>query len=187
MVEFLALALIKAVISAMVHQGVQDLREVRAESLPKWYGENRAKEICESTFSTGNPPDALDNAVAQAKSRLHQRLSEATRSAAEARIRETRDDEERAILQAFSRDDQAGRFVAGAALMRDHIYKAGDKQTAYARVCIPEGAIETYQHTRIVSLSKSISLHRRGKAEQELEAEVGAGGTAEQPARKTVE
>lgn len=111
MLEGLLLVLVKSVLSFMVQKGLASATATSLENMPRRYGQSIDGYACESGTATGGMPRALDDAIAQARARLASRMQAPAVAAAEDRLREARDDEERRIVEGFGRDDGARRFV----------------------------------------------------------------------------
>lgn len=174
MVEGLVLVLIKSVLSFMVQRALEDATRAPLEGMPRWYGQTVEGYVCESGMATGGMPRALDDAIVDANARLARRMQAAALAAAEDRVREARDDEERRIVQDFGRDEGAQRFVERNGVEKDRGYKDSGDRPAFARMCVELGKVERYQRTRLEQIAKTVSRHRHGRAQDELEAEIRA-------------
>ncbi len=89
-------------------------------------------------------------------------------------MKDARDDEERAIIEAFGQDDGSTRFIDRTAQREKQEYRERGQRAAYVRMCVKEASMETYLRHRFDLLARTVSLHRSDKAHDELDAQIDA-------------
>lgn len=170
MLESLAFALVKTLISFMFEQHLEHAQSVRIESAPKWYYQQTVDHICDSGYAYGRL-EAVENAKADARKLMVLRINTAMESATYENFRNRTDPTERALIDRFKKDDNLPVFVEGSVVYENVEYQ--DKSsTAYVRVCIPKEKLIAYQEERVGKLKKAVTQHRRDRAFDALDGEL---------------
>jgi len=169
MLESLAFALVKTFITFMFEQQLEHMQSVRIEGAPGWYYQQTRNHICDSGLARG-PQESVETAKANARSAMGTRLENAMRTVAYEKFRDRTDPAEKALIQRMVQDQDLPVFVASAVIYENIEYRQKNA-TAYARVCIPKERLVNYQTERAGKLAKALTVHRRDKAFDEMDAE----------------
>jgi hypothetical protein len=170
MIESLAFSLVKTLISFMFDQHLENMQSVKLESAPKWYYQQTVDHICDSGHAYGRL-EVLDSAKLTARRQMEHRLKRAMEAVSYEKYRDRTDPAERALVQRFSTDENLPIFVESSVIYENLAYH-DNTGVAYARVCIPKERLVRYQEERVGELVKAVTLHRRDRALDELEADV---------------
>lgn len=169
MLESLAFALAKTLITFMFEQHLENMQSIRLEGAPRWYAQQTQDHICDSGHSYGRL-DSVDDAKRSARRQMELRLQRAMEIVSYEKFRDRTEPTERALIEGFSRDQNLPTFVESTLIYENIEYK--EKQMiAYVRICIPKDRLQQYQEERVIKLVKAVTLHRRDKAMGELDAE----------------
>ena len=171
MLESLAFALVKSLITFMFEQQLEHMQSVRIEGAPAWYYQQTKNHICDSGLARG-PEESVEEAKGVARKAMVTRLEGAMRTVAYERFRDRTDPAEKALVQRFTVDPEATTFVEGAVIYENIEYRK-KTTTAYVRVCVPKERLKAYQDERARKLAKAVTLHRRDRAFDEFERETG--------------
>jgi len=172
MLESLAFALVKTLITFMFEQHLENMQSVKLQGAPGWYYQQTRNHICDSGLAYGRL-EAVDVAKLNARRQMEARLQKAMETVAYEKFRDRTEPSERALIQRFTRDENLPIFVEGSVIYENIEYR--EKQsTAYARVCIPKDRLVSYQEERAGKLSKAVTIHRRDRAMDMLDAEMDA-------------
>jgi len=171
MLESLAFALVKTFITFMFEQHLEHMQSVRIEGAPGWYYQQTRNHICDSGLARG-PQEIVETAKANARVAMATRLENAMRTVAYEKFRDRTDPAEKALIQRMVRDEDLPVFVESAVIYENVEYRQ-KTTTGFSRVCIPKERLVAYQNERAAKLAKSIILHRRDKALDEMGTEPG--------------
>ena len=169
MLESLAFALVKTFITFMFERQLEHMESVRIEGAPGWYYQQTRNHICDSGLARG-PQEIVEVAKANARTAMATRLETAMRTVAYERFRDRTDPAEKALIQRMVRDENLPVFVESAVIYENVEYRQ-KTGSAYARVCIPKERLVAYQNERAGKLAKAVTVHRRDKAFDEMDAE----------------
>lgn len=169
MLESLAFALVKTFITFMFQKGLEHMESVRIEGVPKWYYQQTYDHICNSGLARG-PQESIERAKSNARFAMQERLANAMRIVAYENYRDRTDPTEKALIERMVNDENLPVFVESAVIYENLEYSE-KKSTAYSRVCIPKETLVAYQNERASKLAKTLAVHRRDKAMDEMESE----------------
>lgn len=170
MIESLAFALAKTLISFMFEQHLENMQSVRLEGAPGWYAQQTRDHICDSGHAYGQLA-VIEAAKSNARKEMEQRLRRAMQIVAYEKYRDRTDPAERALIERFSQDENLPTFVESSLIYENIEYKE-KSMTAYARICIPKERLEQYQIDRVGKLVKAVTHHKRDRALDALETEL---------------
>ncbi|MBI5329763.1 MAG: hypothetical protein HZB71_04025 [Betaproteobacteria bacterium] len=171
MLESLAFALVKTLISFMFQQHLEESQAVRMEGAPAWYYRQAENQLCESAFAQGGL-EAVEASKSNARAQLVTRINRAMDVVIYDNFRNRRDPAERDLIDRFRLDADLPVFVDGSAVDENLEYRE-QQRTAYARACLPKEKLVSYQTERVGKLRKSVTLHRRDRGFEEMDADVG--------------
>lgn len=167
MLESLAFALVKTFITFMFEKHLERMESVRIEGAPGWYYQQTRNHICNSGLARG-PQESVEIAKANARDAMRDRLENAMRSVAYENYRDRTDPAEKALIQRMVKDENLPVFVESAVIY-ENIEYSQKTSTAYSRVCIPKERLVAYQNERATKLAKSLTVHKRDKAFDEMD------------------
>ena len=170
MIESLAFALVKTLITFMFEQHLENMQSVKLQGAPRWYAQQTVDHICDSGHSYGRL-EVVEDAKSTARRQMVLRLERAMTSVAYEKFRDRTEPTERALIDQFSRDNQLPTFVESS-LIYENIEYRDTSMTAYVRICIPKERLVRYQEERVAKLAKAVTHHRRDRGFNELESEI---------------
>jgi len=170
MLESLAFALAKTLITFMFEQYLENMQSVRLEGAPAWYAQQTQGHICDSGHAYGHLA-VIDVAKNHARKEMENRLQRAMHIVAYEKYRDRTDPAERALIERFTQDENLPIFVESSLIYENIEYKE-KSMTAYARICIPKERLERYQVERVGKLVKALTHSKRGRGFDELDSEL---------------
>ena len=170
MLESLAFALIKTLITFMFEQHLENMQSVKLDGAPRWYAQQTKNHICESGHATGGL-GSVDIAKAHARTNMGKRIQMAMESVAYEAYRQRTEPTEKVLIQSFTQDDNLPAFI-NASVVYENIEYREKTFMAYTRVCISKERMLAYQAERVQLLAKIVTLHRRDRGMNELESEL---------------
>ncbi len=170
MLESLAFALVKTLITFMFQQQLEAAQAVRMEGAPSWYARQVETKLCESSYAQGGL-DAVDAAKSNARAQLATRINRAMDVVIYDNFRQRKDPAERELIDRFRLDPDLPTFIEGNAADENIEYRE-QRRTGYARTCLAREKLEAYQTERVGNLRKSVTLHRRDRGFDELDGEM---------------
>lgn len=170
MLESLAFALVKTLISFMFEQHLENMQSVKLQGAPRWYAQQTVDHICDSSHSYGKL-EVVEDAKSTARRQMVRRIEQAITSVTYDKYRDRTEPTERALIDKFSQDEQLPIFVASS-LIYENVEYNDTRMTAYVRICIPKERLVRYQEERVAKLIKVVTHHRSDRAMEELEREM---------------
>jgi hypothetical protein len=170
MLESLAFALVKAFITFMFEQHLENMQSVKLEGTPGWYAQQTKNHICESGYASGSL-QAVDASKANARISMAKRIQQAMESVAYESYRNRAEPTEQALIKQFTVDTNLPAFI-NASVVYENIEYREKSMLAFTRVCISKERMVNYQKERVTLLSKNISIYRRTRSMDELEKEL---------------
>lgn len=170
MLESLAFALVKTFISFMFEHHLENMQSIRIEGAPRWYAQQTVDHICDSGFAYGNL-EAVEKAKSGARKQMVLRLDRALEIVVYENFRDKTDPTERTLIDRFKQDENLPLFVESNVVYENIEYKQ-ERSTAYARVCLSKERLLEYQNERVEKLRKSVRLHHRDRAIDQLDQEL---------------
>lgn len=181
MLGTIALTIAKALLGFVVEQHLENMQSERIEGAPGWYYQQVEGQICDSGFATG-ALDSIERAKANAEQLMQSRIQSAMEHVAYQRFRDRSDPMERQLVKAFAQDENLPVFLRGSTHYENIEYHVMETK-AYVRLCLPTTSFAAYQQERVGKLVKSISLNKRDRAFDSLDAELEATQAADQTGR----
>jgi hypothetical protein len=170
MLESLAFALAKTLISFMFEQHLERMESVRIQGAPGWYYQQTSDHICSSSFADGGLA-SINLAKQNARNEMHTKISESIQTVVYNNYRHLKDSSERKLVNAFSSDKQLPQFI-NSTVIYENIEHNDASQKTYVRVCITKEAFTHYQQERASLLASQITHYRSGKSFKELDNSV---------------
>jgi len=167
MLESIAFALAKTLITFLFEQQLENAASIRIEGAPSWYYQQTTDHICTSSFSYGGYT-AIEDAKNNAKYALENKIAESLQVISYQKNKEATAPDEKLLIEQFSADANLDQFVQSHIDYKNIKYE-NTTQAAYARACISKQELSDYQHRRAKDLAKKIATHRSNKSFEELE------------------
>lgn len=170
MLESLAFALAKSLIVFMFDTHFENAQSVKIQGAPKWYAQQTVDHVCDSGFAKGGL-ESVDRSKLNVQLTMKSRIEKSIESVAYNSFRDRTAKDELELVQGFINDSNLPTFI-NANLIYENIEYREKSSTAFTRACINKESMHKYQEERLIKLAKSLSLHRRDKSVNDLEAEV---------------
>lgn len=170
MLESLAFALAKSLIVFMFDTHLENLQSVKIQGAPSWYAQQTVDHVCDSGFAKGSL-NAVDQSKKSAQLSMKKRIENSLQAVVYNSYRDRTANDELELIQGFIKDRNLQTFI-NANLIYENIEYREKSSTAFTRACITKESMLTYQQERLIKLAKTLSLHRRDKSINDLDAEV---------------
>jgi hypothetical protein len=172
MLESLAFALVKTLITFMFQQHLERMQSVRVEGAPAWFYLQTSGHVCDSGFAYGRL-EAVEQSKENARNQMVLRIKTAMETVAYENFRDKTDPAERELIERFKQDENLPVFVEGSVIYENILFQQ-KQSTAYARACISKGKLQAYQEERVGKLKKAVTLHHRDRAMDALDGELSS-------------
>lgn len=167
MLESLALALVKSLTAYLFKTYVYLTSNIRIDGAPDWYLKNVSSAVCVYDVENGGL-ESVDAAKANSYTKMQTELSKIIQTVVYDSYRNLKDPKEKAFVNTFINDPDAGIFINKTLVFRNIDYNK-KKHITFVQGCIDKQAIIDYQTERADKIRYELTHMRADNAFDDLD------------------